>query len=269
MLDSAGDTPAGLPKERSPTDELRDDVPGIAAHHTWLLFLLETWQVMLQTVDFEAAAPPRSPKDMSGWCPASQLSWQVSAYRSSPFIYLCCSALLFGHYFDTLFWQLHDPARAAALQHLRATSQIGHWHSIYKGCFARRTRQSAMSPRDSSGVTLTLELRFKHLFVILTGRWLSRGCRPSTRRCGRRCGGACWRRWTIPASCHTTPRPQAPPSACCCWACRPPGEWERPQCVLSPSWIWEVERVVCCRTTNPAAASAAFRSVLLALQASW
>ncbi len=191
----------------------------------------------------------------------------MSAYRSSPLFYLCCSALLFGHYFDKSCscTTLPEQPRCSTCERHR---KFVNWQSIYKGCFAGRTRQSAMSPQDSSGITLTLTLYFEDLFVILIGRWLSRGCRPSTRRCGRRCGGACWRRWTIPASCRTTPRPPAPPSACCCWACRPPGEWESPQCVLSHSWIWEVESVDCRRTTNLVAASAAFRPVLLALQAS-
>lgn len=45
VLESGGDSIAGLEPERSPAQELRDEVPALEAHHTWLLFLLEAWQV--------------------------------------------------------------------------------------------------------------------------------------------------------------------------------------------------------------------------------
>lgn len=45
MLESEGDSIGGVQRERSMVRELRDGVPALEAHHTWLLFLLETWQV--------------------------------------------------------------------------------------------------------------------------------------------------------------------------------------------------------------------------------
>ena len=45
VLDSEGDSIGGVQRERSMVRELRDGVPALEAHHTWLLFLLELWQV--------------------------------------------------------------------------------------------------------------------------------------------------------------------------------------------------------------------------------
>jgi hypothetical protein len=45
VLDSEGDFIGGVQRERSMVRELRDGVPALEAHHTWLLFLLELWQV--------------------------------------------------------------------------------------------------------------------------------------------------------------------------------------------------------------------------------
>jgi hypothetical protein len=45
VLESAGDSMTGGERERSVVHELRDEVPALEAHHTWLLFLLESWQV--------------------------------------------------------------------------------------------------------------------------------------------------------------------------------------------------------------------------------
>jgi hypothetical protein len=45
MLESEGDSISGVQRERSMVRELRDGVPALESHHTWLLFLLETWQV--------------------------------------------------------------------------------------------------------------------------------------------------------------------------------------------------------------------------------
>ena len=45
VLDSEGDSIGGVQRERSMVRELRDGVPALEAHHTWLLFLLEMWQV--------------------------------------------------------------------------------------------------------------------------------------------------------------------------------------------------------------------------------